>query len=118
MTKTKSRPKHKPQAVKRVPIAAGPVAVRRTAASIIGANKPVPVPVIAQVAPPTSPVIAPTVAKATDLYQGRGGRMWFQMAATDAIRMRADILRVKAGARTMNDLAAMMFEALCDKHGV
>ena len=107
MTKTKSRTKSRK--IVRKPS----IKVRK----IVDSVAPSRIPLAAL--PPVAPVVAPIV-KATQLRQDRGNRAWFQMAKDDAgvIEARILALRAKAGYATMNDMAAAMFEALCEKYGV
>lgn len=45
-----------------------------------------------------------------EMYHARGGRLWFQVVATPELRARVEMLKAKAGARTLNDLAAKLFD--------
>jgi hypothetical protein len=46
----------------------------------------------------------------SEMYHARGGRLWFQVVATPELRARVEMLKAKAGARTLNDLAAKLFD--------
>lgn len=54
--------------------------------------------------------IAPKPESFSEMYHARGGRLWFQVVATPELRAKVEMLKAKAGARTLNDLAAKLFD--------
>lgn len=110
--KTKTKPRkvaHKPIAAKydRVPLAG------RTAADIlkgINANKIAPTTTRSHAVPPSTPANPPLEGGFSEMYHARGGRLWFQVVATPTLRARVEMLKAKVGARTLNDLAARLFD--------
>ena len=134
--KTKAKVKAKvAKKVKAVPVRV-PLA-SRNAAEIIGALKVAKVAApnttgpVSKVAPTTTrshaveakfaaPVnVAPTVPTGfAEMYHARGGRLWFQVVATPELRAKVEMLKAKAGARTLNDLAAKLFDAAFAQYGI